>query len=211
MTTIRGLGLTALVGMAACKNFPQQKQDAAVKGGALILQPPLMRSDQDPNKVREHWTTLQLPTGQIFAQAKDGMNDVVSLSAAEAPQNEHVKSLDEVERLIRSDANLKFEKFRRTEALGIPVIRYTRRTQVSATADPSIAAALKAPGRTVEGPYFANTLGAIFMHPKKPGSYVTLTCNRTSYHGEIGTYYVELFDDFVNAFAVENCAPATPY
>lgn len=211
MAILRGLGLAVLVGLVACKNFPQKKQDALVKSGPLILNPPLMRSDQDPTKVRERWTTIQLPSGQIFAQAKDGMNDIVSFSAAEAPRNEYVKSLDDVERVIRSDAVVKFEKFRRTEALGIPVIRYVRRSEVSGTEDTAIASALNASSRTIAGPYFAKTLGAIFMHPNKSGSYVTLTCNRTSYHGEMGTYYEELFDDFVNAFAVENCAPSTPY
>jgi hypothetical protein len=206
---LRG-GAALLVGGALVSCVTTPSADSQAKNiGPLKLNPPKMRSDQDPKKVREKWVSIKLPGGLVFAQAKDGMDDVISMSAEESNAGAAVKSLDDVEVIISN--GVKFEKKRRTEVLGEPCIRYERVTESTTGENPTVKQALAAPSRSMAGPFYVRTLGCVFMHPGKPGSYITLTCSRTSYHGQIGDYYEELFDDFLGAFVVDNCVKPQAY
>jgi hypothetical protein len=177
--------------------------------GPLKLNPPKMRSDQDPNKVREKWVSIKMPGGLVFAQAKDGMDDVISMSAEESSAGAAVKSLDDVDVIISN--GIKFDKKRRHEVLGEPCIRYERAVEDTGGESATVRQALSTHGRSMAGPFMIRTLGAVFLHPRKPGCYITLSCSRTSYHGEIGDYYEELFDDFLGAFVVDNCLKPEAY
>lgn len=194
------VALASSVFLCSCITTPRVKDEAAA--APLTLSPPKKRSDQKVD--RERWVTIRLPEGQIFAQAKDGMDDVVSLSAAESPKNVAIKTLDDVEAAVRNSGTVKFEKFRRAEVLGETAIRYERKVETNEPESDTLRSALNARSRTMPLPFTTKTMGAIFLHPKKANRYVTLTCTRTSYHGEIGTYYEELFDDFIQNFVVEN-------
>jgi hypothetical protein len=94
--------------------------------------------------------------------------------------------------------------------LGEACIRYERVTEAPQENE-TVRQQLRTHGRSMPGPFMNRTLGAIFLHPNKPGCYITLTCSRTSYHGEIGDYYEELFDDFLGAFVVDNCVKPQAY
>ncbi len=203
-----GAALWLGLAMVGCVTTPslETKPKAA---GPLKLNPPKMRSDQDVHKIREHWVSIPLPTGQIFAQAKDGMDDVVAMTAQESAVMASVKTLEDVDQLLAASG--KFLKKRRTEVLGEQCIRYERVTPSVGGENPSLRASLAAQSRTMPGPFLTRTLGGVFLHPRKPGCYITLTCSRTSCHGQIGDYYEELFDDFLGAFVVDNCLKAEPY
>jgi hypothetical protein len=195
----RTLAIAGACLLGSCITLPKKEETAQAP---LKLTPPTKRGDQTIE--RERWVTIRLPEGQIFAQAKEGMDDVISLSAAESPKIESVKTLNDVELILRGDGNTKFERLRNSEVLGQAAIRYERRVETTAPESDVIRASLNATSRSMPGPFTSRTLGAVFMHPTKPSRYVTLTCTRTSYHGEIGTYYEELFDDFIQTFVMEN-------
>ena len=203
-------GAALILGLMPMACITTPSTGDAANTGPLKLNPPKMRSDQDPNKVREKWISIKLPEGIVYAQAKEGMDDVVALSAEESAAGPTVKTLDDVDVIISAN-NVKFAKKRRAEALGEPCIRYERVSEDNSGENARVRQALAARGRTMTGPFQVRTLGAVFMHPRKPGCYITLTCSRTSYHGQIGDYYEELFDDFVQAFVADNCMKAEPY
>lgn len=194
--------------LPSCESLGKKKEEPKKSGGPLVLNPPKMRSDQ--KKEKEKWTTLRMPTGTAFVQAKDAMDDVISLSAVESGKSDAIKTLDDVETLVRSQG-LKFASFKRSQVLGEMCIRYERIIENDEQENEAVRAALNTSGRRIAGPHTTRTLGAIFLHPHQPGRYVTLTCSRTSYHGEIGDYYQELFDDFLSAFVAENAFQTEPY
>jgi hypothetical protein len=196
--------------LSACVTTPSEP-GATKATGPLKLNPPKMRSDQDEHKIREKWISIRMgAAGMVFAQAKEGMDDVVAMSAEESSAVVSVKTLADVDAIISADG-AKFIKKTQKQSLGEPCIRYERVTETAGGENDTVRKALNTRGRTMSGPFYVRTLGAVVMHPRKPGSYITLTCTRTSYHGEIGDYYEELFDDFVMAFVADNCLKAEPY
>lgn len=194
--------------MSACI-LTKPAADSNANTGPLKLSAPKMRSDQ--KEEREKWITLQSEEGQAFAQAKDGMDDVVALSATESPPGQSITTLEAAEASLRGRNPSPLLKVRRSEILGEACVRFEQKAASSAQQNDTLRASLGANGRTMAGPFISRTLGAIFLHPTKRGQYVTLLCNRTSYHGEIGDYYEELFNDFLSSFVVENFMKATPY
>ena len=194
--------------MSACL-LTKPAGDSTANTGPLKLSAPRMRSDQKVE--REKWITLKSEEGQAFAQAKDGMDDVVSLSATESPPGQSITTLEAAEASLRGRNPSPLLKVRRSEILGETCVRFEQKVESSAAESDALRTSLGAHGRTMPGPFISRTLGAIFLHPTKRGQYVTLLCNRTSYHGEIGDYYEELFDDFLYAFVAENFMKATPY
>lgn len=202
--SLRLLVLVLPLWLAACLVTPPAKN-----AGPLKLSPPKMRSDQ--KEEREKWTAMRSADGEAFAQAKDGMDDVISMSATESPTGGNITTLDQAEATLRSNATTPPPKVRRSEVLGQPCLRYEQKVEASAAESASLRQALQAHNRTLSPPFYSRTLGAVFLHPTKPGRTVTLLCNRTSSHGEIGDYYEELFQDFLDAFVAENYLSASPY
>ena len=183
--------------------------DSNANSAPLKLSAPKMRSDQKVE--RENWISLQSTEGKAFAQAKEGMDDVVALSATESPLGQSITTLEAAESALRARNPSPLLKVRRSEILGEACLRFEQRSETSSAENTSLRTTLGARGRTMPGPFISRTLGAVFLHPTKKGQYVTLLCNRTSYHGEIGAYYEELFDDFLYAFVAENYMNSTPY
>lgn len=200
----------ASLALASCESLRKadEKKSEKKPGGPLTLNPPKMRSDQ--KEEREKWTSIRLPNGTAYAQAKDGMDDVISLSAVESPKTEGVNTIDDVERVVRAE-NLKFVSFKRGQILGEPVLRYERFNENDDQENEGIRDVLHTSSRRMSVPHMTRTLGAIFLHPSQPGRYVTLTCSRTSHHGQIGDYYQELFEDFISAFVADNTFQSEPY
>ena len=194
--------------MSACL-LTKPAADTNANGAPLKLSAPKMRSDQKVE--REKWISLQSPEGQAFAQAKDGMDDVVSLSATESLPGQSITTLEAAEAALRGRSPSPLLKVRRSEILGEACMRFEQRAESSTQENDALRTSLGAHGRTMSGPFISRTIGAVFLHPTKKGQYVTLLCNRISYHGEIGDYYEELFDDFLYAFVAENFMKATPY
>lgn len=181
------------------------KRNAATSNLHLKLTPPTGKID-GPD--REKWVAIDESDGQHFVQAKDGMDDVVSLYGYVSPTDSSLTDIDALEAKMRSDEDLKFEKLRRSEVLGVPVLRFERYQEDNGNGDERIRAALRTRGRTLAPPYHVRTIGALIMHPSEPHRFVTVACARASYHGEIGSYYEGLFEDFLANFIADNALGA---
>jgi len=193
-------------GLASC-----QTGKKTADTGPLTVQPPATRRVTPRNgertaeeMVQEKWTALPRPDGTDYVLAKDGMDDVVSLYANQSASDPAIKTLDDVENMLRSNAKLKFEKLRRAEVLGVPVVRFERLEEDPTDGDERVRAALGTRGRTMATTYYVRTVGALVMHPKKPNCFVTIGCARASHHGELGEYSA-VFEDFLAAFIADNC------
>ncbi|MBP7949733.1 MAG: hypothetical protein KA004_08765 [Verrucomicrobiales bacterium] len=194
-------------GLASCQSA---KPDAG-SDEPLVVQPPETRrvtprkgEGGAEERVQEKWTSISRSDGTHYVLAKDGMDDVVSLYANQSAADPGIKTLDDVENLVRGGEGLKFEKLRRAEVLGVPVLRFERLEEDSSGGDDRVRAALGTRGRTLATTYFIRTVGALVMHPKNPNRFVTIGCARASHHGELGEYST-VFEDFLAAFVADNC------
>jgi hypothetical protein len=190
--------------LCACKSGPKatDKADAKAKAASpLILTPPTGRGESGRE---EKWVLIQEEDGQHYVQARDGMDDVVSFYGYISPYDRTLKSIDDLATSLRTDESLKFDTLRQSEVLGVPVLRFERNQEDDSTGDPSIQNALNTRGRTLEPPFFVQTIGAVMLHPGKPGHFVTVAVSRASKHGVIGTYYEALFEDVLASFVADN-------
>ena len=184
----------------SCQNMGGQKNSLSAHA-QLKLTPPKGKID-GPD--REKWLAIDQGDGQHFVQAKDGMDDVVTFYGIVSAYDSTLKDLGGLEAQLRSDESMHFERLRHAEVLGVPVLRFEKVQEDNGPGDESVRAALKVRGRTLAGPYHVRTIGALLLHPTESGRFVTVACARASYHGEIGTYYEELFEDYLSNFVADN-------
>lgn len=162
---------------------------------------------------REKWTTIPRSGGAEYVQSKNRAEDVVSMYGFAHPVAPEVKTIDDLERMLGNDSSMGFSALKKSEVFGIPVLRFEKNIEDTGTSHERMAAALSVSPRPT-GKYFTRTRGAFLLAKGKEPQFITLACTRTSMHGEIGSYYEDLFEEYLSAFVADNLmddsTPPTP-
>ncbi len=152
---------------------------------------------------REKWTTISRTGGAEYVQSKSGAEDVVSMYGFAHPVAAEVKSIQDLEKMLASDSTMGFTSLKQSEVFGIPILRFEKSIDDPGTGAERMAAALSVAPRP-SGKYLTRTRGAFLLVPGRERKFVTLACARTSLHGEIGSYYEDLFEEYLTAFVADN-------
>jgi hypothetical protein len=186
----------AMGALTACQSL-QEGQNASRQ---LIYSPP---KDRGTGLPIENWKPVAKEDGRLWAQTKDGMDDVISLYAYESPVDKEFTNLEAIEAAMRRETGLKIKSMKYDALYEVPFLMFEWEEE-SLNADPLIQNTLKAAARTMAGPHQSVTTGAMMMHPFEKNRFITLGCTRTSHHGMMGDLYKQVFREFLLAFVVEN-------
>jgi hypothetical protein len=153
---------------------------------------------------RERWTRVARSGGAEYVQAKDGMGDVVKFFGFAHATNPAIKSMADLETSLRGDATLKFTSLRASEVLGVKILRFEKENADGAEGSSRLASTLGVAPREEGSPYTTRTRGALMLKQGRDPMLITLACSRASQHGEIGSYYEDLYEEYLAAFIADH-------
>lgn len=143
------------------------------------------------------WTAVPREGGAEYVQMRGDMDDVVSIYGFAHPVAANLQTFEDLESFIRADSSFGFKNLRKGYVRGVPVLWFDKVAADSGAGAARLASALGARPHRADGTLLVRTRGGFLLKPGKEPQLVTVACARTSSHGEIGSYYESLFEDYL--------------
>jgi hypothetical protein len=140
------------------------------------------------------WHALPRDGGAEYMQIRGSMEDVVSFYGFYADTAPNVKSFEDMENVFRSNPSIDTSSLERGQILGVPVLWFSKVDVETGSGHQQLAAHYGVNPRRPDGVYTVRTRGAFLYQPGSSPRFITIACSRTSTQGQIGSYYLGLFN-----------------
>ncbi len=140
------------------------------------------------------WHALPRDGGAEYLQIRGSMEDVVSFYGFYADTAPNVKSFEDMENVFRSNPSIDTTSLERGQILGVPVLWFSKVAVETGSGPQQLASLYGVNPRRPDGVYTVRTRGAFLYQAGPEPRFVTIACSRTSGDGQLGSYYLSLFN-----------------
>jgi len=140
------------------------------------------------------WHALPRDGGAEYMQIRGSLEDVISFYGFYADTAPNVTSFEEMENVFRSNPSIDTSSLERGQILGVPVLWFSKVDVETGSGHQQLASHYGVNPRRPDGVYTVRTRGAFLYQPGSAPRFITIACSRTSTQGQIGSYYLGLFN-----------------
>lgn len=188
--------------LAGCRTNRKEREELAESLTTRDARPDLQfPAPPDGTGSAAGWTQVPRADGVEYVQGGSGNGDVVRLLAYSSPAGS-VRTMEDLEQMLRPYPERDARRMERGEVAGVPVIRFEEAAEVP------VSPAARLDEQFAGGPRATRTIlrtrGVLLLRPStesSPGEIVTMAVSRANARGEIGAHYEAVFEAWLNEFA----------